>query len=51
VIEILVSEPKKVGDGMNAYVVYKVTTRVQAIDNFLKEMFDEILCLKPIHLL
>lgn len=27
VIEILVSEPKKVGDGMNAYVVYKVTTR------------------------
>lgn len=27
VIEILVSDPKKIGDGMNAYVVYKVTTR------------------------
>lgn len=27
VIEISVSDPKKVGDGMNAYVVYKVTTR------------------------
>lgn len=26
--EILVSEPKKVGDGMSAYIVYKVTTRV-----------------------
>ena len=26
--EILVSEPKKIGDGINAYVVYKVTTRV-----------------------
>jgi len=27
--EILVSEPKKVGDGMSAYIVYKVTTRVK----------------------
>ncbi|MCU0443348.1 MAG: hypothetical protein MUE85_00425, partial [Microscillaceae bacterium] len=27
-IEILVSDPKKVGDGMSAYVTYKVTTRV-----------------------
>jgi len=27
--EILVSEPKKMGDGMNAYIVYKVTTRVR----------------------
>ena len=27
--EILVSEPKKVGDGMSAYIVYKVTTRVR----------------------
>ena len=26
--EIDVSEPKKVGDGMSAYIVYKVTTRV-----------------------
>jgi len=27
--EILVSEPKKVGDGMSAYIIYKVTTRVK----------------------
>jgi len=27
--EILVSEPKKIGDGINAYIVYKVTTRVR----------------------
>jgi sorting nexin-1/2 len=26
-IEILVSDPKKIGDGMGAYVVYRVTTR------------------------
>jgi len=24
-----VSEPKKMGDGMNAYIVFKVTTRVR----------------------
>ena len=27
--EILVSEPKKVGDGISAYIVYKVTIRVR----------------------
>jgi len=27
--EISVSEPKKVGDGMSAYIVYRVTTRVK----------------------
>jgi hypothetical protein len=27
-IEIIVSDPKKVGDGMNAYMVYKVITKV-----------------------
>ena len=28
-IEISVKDPKKVGDGMNAYVVYKVVTKVR----------------------
>lgn len=32
--EILVSEPKKVGDGMSAYIVYKVTTRVRIFGMF-----------------
>lgn len=28
-IEISVKDPKKVGDGMNAYMAYKVMTKVQ----------------------
>jgi len=37
--EILVSEPKKVGDGMSAYIVYKVTTRVRMYQfTFLKDL-------------
>ncbi len=31
-IEISVSDPKKVGDGMNAYMVYKVVTKVSELD-------------------
>lgn len=27
-IEILISDPKKIGDGIGAYVAYKVITRV-----------------------
>ena len=27
-IEIVVTEPRKMGDGMNAYVAYKITTKV-----------------------
>jgi len=29
-IEILVSDPKKVGDGINSYVVYRITTRTNS---------------------
>lgn len=36
--EILVSEPKKIGDGMNAYIVYKVTTRVRIFHLSLQEV-------------
>ena len=28
-IEITVSDPRKVGDGMNAYMTYKVVTKVR----------------------
>ncbi len=27
-IEIVVTDPKKMGDGMNAYMAYKVSTKV-----------------------
>ena len=38
--EILVSEPKKVGDGMSAYVVYKVTTRVRMQSFIYEQLFS-----------
>ncbi len=37
-IEIIVSDPKKIGDGMNAYMVYKVATKVNKF-SFLVYLF------------
>ena len=40
-IEIIVNEPRKMGDGINAYVAFKITTRVGV--NSLDGRFDLIL--------
>jgi sorting nexin-1/2 len=41
-IEITVSEPQKVGDGMSSFIAYKVTTRTNNITKFKKREFSSM---------